>query len=244
MDRQGGPGGRMCAGRPRERPSKGPGRGGARRAPWWSWGGRRSVHSSPGVGGGWGGCHGRAQGDPPCWGARDWRLSTLEPGESLLLAAAQSSGRDTVTDPSGLDSFLPVQRPLSQTIQRGLRGHSVHPGLPPRRPASPPEAILHFSQAPSGRSGRRLPSSCSESLGPTAEPPPVPHPMPCPQPSQGAPRVFTASMPLPRPFLCLGQPPPHPTPPPNCHFLLCKAQPSVTTPGKLFSAPMWVRTPL
>lgn len=140
-----------------------------------------------------------------------------------------------MTDPSGLDSFLPVQRPLSQAIQRGLqglRGHAVHPGLHAGLP-HPSEAVLHFSQAPSGE---ELPATTHQLLRePWPDSRAVPQPLPCPQPAQGAPRVFTASMPPPRPFLCLGHP--LPPPPPNWHLLPCKAQPSVTTPGKLFSAP-------
>ena len=56
------------------------------------------------------GRHGHTtQGDQSSWGAWDSRLSVLEPGESPLLATAQSLEKDAVTDLPGLGSFLPVQ---------------------------------------------------------------------------------------------------------------------------------------
>lgn len=87
----------------------------------------------------------------------------------------------------------------------------MHPGLHAGLP-HPSEAILHFSQAPSGE---ERPATAQQLLRePWPDSRATPQPLPCPQPAQGAPRVFTASTPLPRPFLCLGQPPPPRRPPP------------------------------
>lgn len=107
LDRQGGLGRRVCTGRPGEPPPKGPSRRGARQAPWWARDGWRSVGSSPSLAG-----EGEAavgSGQPTVLGCLGFGTLRARTGRVFCCWPLPRAQDRTVTDLSGLGSFLPVQ---------------------------------------------------------------------------------------------------------------------------------------